>query len=133
MPINKKDVALSVFGILAGLVLTYLLWKVSQRDSAANLLAAQNAAVNAQNNALNQEQEESTITSQVASTGSSTVESNEGVTSPSSDTSSAADNSILSELDSIISDYTQGQGNQPSYTNQKECCILLRQYKDHKL
>ena len=47
MPLDKKQIALSVVGILAGLSLTYILWHRSQQANAATAAAAAQAAANA--------------------------------------------------------------------------------------
>lgn len=56
---NKKDIALTVGGIIASMVVAYLIFKMEQKDSAANLasqeLAAQNAATAAQNSQYEQQ------------------------------------------------------------------------------
>lgn len=116
MAIDKKDVALSVVGILAGLALTYLLWSVSQRNNAANAQAAATAAANAQAAALDQSQQEQTLTTQVASSDVSSSPT-ETTAEPVTSSASSSDNTIATELDQIISDYTQNQSSPSSFSN----------------
>ena len=98
MALDKKQIALSVVGIVAGLALTYLLWMRSQQDSANT--AAQ-AAATAAANAEEQEQESQQF--DAASTGLSDSGSGSGIIY---EQSSPATSGVTSPTDSSTSDIT---------------------------
>jgi hypothetical protein len=104
---NKKDITLTVTGIIASLVLAYLLWRVQQRDSASST-AVNDAAAQAQAEA--QETQSENESSFLANYQSQASQGVGGAVEPSYDsigdaaTTSGADDSDL--LSSIINAYS---------------------------
>jgi hypothetical protein len=96
--LDKKQIALTVVGIVAGLALTYLLWMRSQQDSAN---AAAQAAATAAANAEEQEQESQQF--DAASTGLSDSGSGSGIIY---EQSSPTTSGVTSPTDSSTSDIT---------------------------
>lgn len=119
MALDKKEIALSVFGVLAGLTLTYLLYRLQQRDSAASASTADaNAAAVAAQDEQNQEAQNSqeyqlseslpSVSVPSISTGSvvsSSTSSNVDTSGATADNGSGSGNDINSLLSTIIADY----------------------------
>ena len=97
---NKKDIALTVGGTLATMVLAYLLYRHQQTasaDAAANSDAAQQAAID-------QQYQQEQYLSQLPSVGTSSLAtSNEGTIDTTASTGTSADASTTGLLSNIIS------------------------------
>lgn len=99
MPLDKKQIALSVGGILAGLSLTYILWKRSQDAAAASASAAATAAA--------QEQQSQEIDYSSAASGLSSAGGGGGIVNNYSDTAptqtaTASGDDDASDVSSIV-------------------------------
>lgn len=109
MALDKKQIALSVVGIVAGLALTYILWMRSQQ---ANAATAASAAAQAAANAEEQEQESQSYDSAasgLSSAGSGgTIYEQSQPTTTGSTTSSDDSTSDISSLVSAILDDANG-------------------------
>lgn len=122
---NKKDIALSIGGILASLTLAYLLWRVSQKDAAAN--AAQSDA-NAQAAAASQQAQYDASTaytySQQSSLSVPTIDTtNDASTDSTSSGDGSADATFDNLLTGIISDFA-GAINSPVAGAQNNASII---------
>lgn len=113
---TKKDIALSVGGVLASCVVSYLLYKMEQRDSA---VTAANAAATAAADAANQQQEEeqqaeylSELPTISGSTADSTTEGISDISAGTTASSAAADPTITAILGALYptSSTTTGVG-----------------------
>jgi type II secretory pathway pseudopilin PulG len=114
MALDKKEIALSVVGVLAGLALTYLLWMRSQQNSANESAAA---AAQAAATAATQEQEEQQYDAvsqglSSAGSGSGTIYESSPAQTSSSD---VTDPATSSDIGSIISQLLgSGSGTLPT-------------------
>lgn len=100
MALDKKQIALSVVGILAGLSLTYILWHRSQQ---ANAATAANAAAQAAANAEEQEQEGQqydAVSAGLSSSGSGGIVNNytDSTSSPDTTSQGTSDESDISSI-----------------------------------
>lgn len=108
---NKKDIALSVGGVLATMVLAYLLYRLQQRDAATAANNAAQAAQDAQDAQVAQSENEAQLESQlpqvtlsgISNTSLST--SAEGTTDTTSSSGTDDEASIDGLLTSIISSF----------------------------
>lgn len=105
---NKKDIALTVGGVLATMVLAYLLYRLQQRDAATS---AANAAADQQTQVSQANQQESylaqlpSISSGVSGGGGTLATSNEGVSDTTASSGSHADAATETLLSNIIADF----------------------------
>jgi hypothetical protein len=113
---NKKDIALTVGGVLATMVLAYLLYQLQQRDAAAAAANAANASAEDEADAEAEQEQEYSLSSQLpqvsvgtTSTGIDTV--NDDTDPTSDDTGGAADTSADGLLSSILADFTSSIAN----------------------
>jgi hypothetical protein len=105
---NKKDIALTVGGVLATMVLAYLLYSLQQRDAATAAANSANAEADAEDQQAEQEEYLSqlpTASTGVAS-GTTTLDtSNEGSTDTTSSSGTDGDAATESLLTNIIADF----------------------------
>ena len=109
MALDKKQIALSVVGIVAGLALTYILWARSQQ---ANAATAANAAAQAAATAEEQEQESQQfdgVTEGLSSAGGGGTETIYNQTAP-TQTATASGTDDASDISSIVNQILGGAG-----------------------
>jgi type II secretory pathway pseudopilin PulG len=109
MALDKKQIALSVVGIVAGLALTYILWARSQQ---ANAATAANAAAQAAATAEEQEQESQQfdgVTEGLSSSGGGGSETIYNQTAP-TQTATASGTDDASDISSIVNQILGGAG-----------------------
>lgn len=118
MPLDKKQIALTVGGILAGLTLTYLLYRLEQNNAAANAQSETDAANAQQSELANQQAQFSSLPSisvpTISATPSPTDTTNQGQVSAVDPTLEAflaaalsADNTAVTSATSPVATITQ--------------------------
>lgn len=107
MSMDKKEIALSIGGVLATMALSYLLYRIQQKDSAANAAASQAAAAAAEQNAVAEQSQEEQYTSELpdlsggdsdSSTSSTNFDTSSQTASSGSDASTSSDDSVADIL-----------------------------------
>lgn len=108
---NKKDIALTVGGVLATMILAYLLYRLQKRDAAQAAQAASDAAQAAQDAQVANSQNEASLSAQLPQVNLSGISNTSLATSSEGSTDTTASNGTDSEtaidglLTSIISSF----------------------------
>lgn len=115
MALDKKQIALTVGGILAGLTLTYLLYRLEQNNAATASANAANAAAEEQSELSNQQADVASLPSvsvpTISSTPSTTDTTNQATAPASSSALEAILASMLGEDTSGVTSQTSPTGN----------------------